>query len=231
MSKNDKEFYYGINNEELVKGGVFERFPELIPAVGEHYWRKDGKHKKMIIIGESNYFPQEMESESVFQNPEEWYKGDTDKLIPESMVDKVKNWKGYWTFTKVFDLARQVLTENGIQANQEQDEAVFYNYFLRPALNPGNGVRKEFKPQWLDKEVAGLALTGVIEKLEPELIVFVSAKAHIEYMRYMGRHNIQFENVEIQKVAHPSCAWWNRNNGVYGKNKLKDILNKYWINK
>ena len=36
MSKNDPEFYFGIKDESIIKGGVFERFSELIPAVGEH---------------------------------------------------------------------------------------------------------------------------------------------------------------------------------------------------
>lgn len=50
-----KEFYFGIG-KEIVKEGVFERFPELIPAVGDNYYRKDNIHGKMLLIGESNYF-------------------------------------------------------------------------------------------------------------------------------------------------------------------------------
>ena len=62
MSKNDKEFYYGIN-------GIFERFPELIPAVGEHYYREDGLHKKLMLVAESNYLGVSDEK-SVFRNAE-----------------------------------------------------------------------------------------------------------------------------------------------------------------
>ena len=54
-NSNQPEFYYGMG-KDLVKEGIFERFPELIPAVGDNYWREDGKHKKLLLVGESNYF-------------------------------------------------------------------------------------------------------------------------------------------------------------------------------
>ena len=238
-NKNQAEFYFKINSEDgtLVKEGVFERFPLLRPAVGENYWREDGKHKKMLIVGESNYFKKEMERDSVFLNPEEWYKGDTDKLIPESMVNDVSNWKGYKTFIKVYNIAQSVLQEAGINCftpKNKQDEFCFYNYFLRPALNGGKD--KGFNSKEIDRKVSGLALTEIISRLEIDLVVFISTKAYNAYSAYMKiEKDCTLEacpfKVQFHRVVHPSCAWWNRNNGAYGKNKLKDILNQYWINK
>ena len=36
-NENQAEFYYGIGKDGVIKEGVFERFPELRPAVGSHY--------------------------------------------------------------------------------------------------------------------------------------------------------------------------------------------------
>lgn len=62
--------YSNIGKEGLIKEGVFVRFPELIPAGTENYW-ESSYHKKLLIIGESNYF--EDNTDSVFKNPEAWY--------------------------------------------------------------------------------------------------------------------------------------------------------------
>lgn len=51
QDKNQVEFYYGIGKNCIVKEGIFERFPELIPCAGDHYWREDGAHKKMLLVG------------------------------------------------------------------------------------------------------------------------------------------------------------------------------------
>ena len=133
-NENQPEYYYGIGCE-TVPGGIFERFPELIPAVGCNYWREDGAHKKMLMIGESNYFPDYSEEESVFKDAEKWYYANTDKLIPQEMKSAVKNWKGYVTFNKVYKIMGEVLRERQIPYQEGLNEAAFYNYFLRPALN------------------------------------------------------------------------------------------------
>ena len=55
-NENKPEYYYGIGCE-TVPGGIFERFPELIPAVGCNYWRGEGVEKKKIMVRGRNYFP------------------------------------------------------------------------------------------------------------------------------------------------------------------------------
>ena len=62
--------YSNIGKGGIVKEGVFNRFPDLIPAGN---WDSD-KHKKLLVIGESNYFDDNVDS--VFKNPEAWYKGE-----------------------------------------------------------------------------------------------------------------------------------------------------------
>lgn len=231
ISANSPYFYDEIG-KDIVEEGIFMRFPELIPAVGDNYWREDGKHRKMLLIGESNYFPESLSSESIFMDAEQWYRGDATALIPESIKDAVSNWTGYPPFVKVFKFATNELIANGVPVEPAKgplDEMAFYNYFLRPALNDGKN--KGFKAQAIDEEVAGTALTGIIEKLTPDLVVFVSKSAYNSFVKYCNRHSISFPNVHIDAVAHPSCAWWNRGGGWNGHEKFRNLLNEYWITK
>ena len=159
-SKNQPEFYYGIGKDGIVKEGIFERFPELIPAIGDHYWREDGTHKNMLLVGESNYFNDNDVPHSDFKNAEVWYKSAEAKLIPEYRQSDVGNWIDYKTFKNAFNIMDKVLSSSVIEHETGLQEAAFYNYFLRPAYNNGN--KKGFIPHNIDKEVSGTALSGGI---------------------------------------------------------------------
>ncbi len=231
MNKNDKEFYFGIKSN-IVSEGIFERFPLQIPAVGEHYWREDGRHCKMLLVGESNYFRGVSEEESVFNNSELWYKGKDVPLIPSRKEKVVKNWKGYRTFTKVYNITDRVLGENGIYSLGGQQEFAFYNYYLRPA-----GGSRKFVPDTLDKVVAGEALTEIISMnkpelklitLEPNLVIFLSKKAYDDFHWYQDYNQIPFDSDRIMFTCHPA-AWhhWN----TYGAKTFEDLISEHWIKK
>lgn len=229
VNKNSKEFYHGIG-KDIVTEGIFERFPELIPYVGENYY--SGNHKQLIFIGGSNYFEKELEAVSVFQDAKEWYTGNAiDKLIPENKKGSVKCAKGYWILDEAFKGAHDVLKNRGIKLDNDWllNEAAFYNYFLRPALDPGKGMTKTFIPEPLDREVAGAALHGIIERLQPQIIVFLSKLAYNEFERYRRDKNLNYTNLLIDRVSYPSSPWWNRNGGAYGKGKLEGILETHWV--
>ena len=225
-NSNQPEFYYGLG-KEIVPEGIFERFPELIPAVGDHYWREDNKHKKMLLVGESNYFGDYPETVSVFKDADKWYTADTDKLIPEEMKTAVGNWIDYRTFNKVFGIMDRVLSEAGIEHEEKLAEIAFYNYFLRPAFNDGKN--KGFRPQSIDREISGIALSGIIDKIKPDLIIFLSKKAYVEFTAYCARKGKEYAGITIAHVAHPSSAWWNRYGGSLGKKKFEDLIKANWI--
>lgn len=219
-----------IGKGGIVEEGVFVRFPELVPAWGNHFWREDRAHKKMLLIGESNYFDDADIPYSDFLQPQEWYRNPDAKLIPEYRKTDVGNWKTYKTFTRVYDCMNRILDENHIE--HEEDalcESAFYNYFLRPAHNTGR--KKQFVPQPVDLDVAGEALTGVIRVLSPDLIVFLSKLAYNSFLKYCSEKNIVWEGIVIEQVNHP--ASWRFHNAeksaCYGKVKLEGLLRKYWI--
>lgn len=216
MSKNDPEYYHGIGTD-IVKEGIFERFPELIPYVGENYY--SSYHKKLIFIGESNYFPDEFEPlvekikrygnstlltsdeipflhdfVEVFPDEYKWYKEYTGKPIPQSIKSFVGNAIGYKTFNdNVFSLIERILEKNAGTKGSGLDQVAFYNYFLRPAVDKGKA--KGFKPKPLDREVAGAALCGIIECLHPQVIVFVSKLAFREFKKYLDYKNCNYNDI------------------------------------
>ena len=218
MSKNDKEYYYGIN-------GIFERFPELIPAVGEHFFRPDGLHDKLLMVAESNYL-KVPDEESVFRSPQAWFEGnDISRLIPEDKTTDFSNWKyAYPPFRRAIDIANKVLTDHQIQTKGQQEEISFYNYFLRPADSD-----RQIRPTAMDYRYCGEAMAGVIRKLEPDLIVFLSSKACNSFEKFLKANSISYNNILISNVVHPSSIWWWRAGGRYGYAKLYDILERNWL--
>ena len=227
-NNNQPEFYFNIGNE-IVKEGIFERLPELRPAIGGHFWREDGKHKKMLLIGESNYFDDNDIPISDFLNAEKWYKAKDAKLIPEYARTKVSNWIGddYPTFKKFFKIIDEVLDEAGIDHFRGLEETGFYNYFLRPAHKKGSN--KGFKPENIDREVSGIALSGILERLNPDLVIFLSKKAYAEFEKFCNRNNVIYKNIVIKHVSHPASIWWYRNGGDRGKKKFEQLLKDHWL--
>lgn len=228
--KNQAEFYYGIGKDGVIKEGIFERFPELRPAVGSHYWREDVRHKKMLLVGESNYFDDNDIPYSDFLDAEKWYKAEDAKLIPEYAQTKVSNYIGnYWTFDKFFNIMSKVLEGAGIEHLTGLEEAAFYNYFLRPAYKDGKN--KGFVPQNIDREVSGIALSGILDRLNTDFVIFLSKKAYSEFGKFCKQNNVIYENIVFEHVSHPASIWWNREGGKRGKAKFEQLLKEYWISK
>jgi hypothetical protein len=215
--------------KEIVSEGLFERFPELVPAVGDKYWSDN--HSKLLLIAESNYFSDEMENKSVFKDAEKWYKEQNAPLIPEEMKKNVCNWigEGYRPFDNLFKSMKTVLNESNIEYDDYLlKETAFYNYFLRPASkrNGNIGFKKDCKP--IDKEVSGLALCGIIDKYSPDIVIFVSKYAWEEFTKYCQRENKTF-TAKIEFVYHPSRHFsWNHRYGL-GQQKFESLLKEYWI--
>jgi len=76
--------------KEIVSEGIFERFPKLRPYVGANY-DNSNKHKKLLVIVESNYFDESVAEKSVFKDTQMWYKeGAKESLITPDMEKYVE---------------------------------------------------------------------------------------------------------------------------------------------
>jgi len=218
--------YSNIGKDGIVKEGIFVRFPELIPACPEN-WGNSNLHRKLMIVGESNYFDDN--ADSVFKDPEAWYTGeDILHLIPDDYKVRVSNWKAeYPPFNNLCKSMNQV--SEGFHYDTVYDGAMFYNYFLRPAtVRNGN---KSFKKDCtqMDREIAGIALCGIIEIDKPEIVVFVSKYAYSEFQKYIDSKMYPIGEIKIDFVYHPSRHFsWHHCNGN-GKQKFERLLRDYWI--
>ena len=199
--------FENIGKGSVVAEGIFERFPELKPAVGEKYISNE--HNRMLIIGESNYLDDSYMSQCDFKNAEKWYRDSKAKLIPKEKVSAFSNWVGPYKkyndpFGNLFNSIRSVLQGFGKTCNQYVlQETAYYNYFLRPAsINvKGYSFKKDCKP--IDREVSGMALCGIIEQMKPDIVVFASRYAFIEFSKYIRIKGFQTK-IKIDFVNHPS---------------------------
>ena len=216
--------YANIGKGSIVEEGIFVRFPELVPASLDNYWNSK-KHKKLLIVGESNYFEDEVDS--VFKDTQAWYSGaDKQHLIPVEKKKDVSNYKGYKTFDRLCKSMNEVLNET--LCEHVYEEALFYNYFLRPATVRKNN--KSFKKDCtqLDRDVAGSALCGIIELDHPDVVIYVSRYAYLEFEKYIESNGLSFD-IPIDFVYHPAVHFsWNHRNGN-GKQKFERLLREYWI--
>lgn len=235
------ERYNNIGKGGIVKEGIFVRFPEFVPASEDNYW-KNPMHSKLMIVGESNYFKDNVDS--VYKNPDEWYKGmDTLHLIPNEYIGKFKNHKsGHPLFDRLRDSMNVV--SNDIHCDKIYEEAMYYNYFLRPATG-GKTFRNFCKP--LDREVAGTALCGIIELDKPNIVIFASKYAYDTFRNYVkekirtGDSKFSFvdyrnffeltgeETVRIEFVNHPTSRFQKWYENVNSKLKFERLLKEYWI--
>ncbi|MDR0832667.1 MAG: hypothetical protein LBN93_00515 [Candidatus Symbiothrix sp.] len=231
MSTNETLNEFRQIGTEIVKEGVFERFPELVPVFGGNY--SSDKHKKLLLVGESNYFPDEWEdSKSVFKNAELWYKGENCSLIPEEMQRNVSNWVGdYKLYINLFNSMKFVLDKCEITGYKDYllEEASYYNYFLRPArgIKGKNGFQKDCKP--IDSEVSYIALCSIIKEKNPDILIFASKYAWTNFDSYCKKHNQEFTTTKIEWVNHPSVHFsWHHRYGN-GKQKFEKLLLENWI--
>jgi hypothetical protein len=80
----------------------------------------------------------------------------------------------------------------------------------------------------LDRDVAGSALCGIIELDHPDVVIFVSRYAYLEFEKYIESNGLSFD-IPIDFVYHPAVHFsWNHRNGN-GKQKFERLLKEYWI--
>ncbi len=215
---------------DLIIEGIFERFPELTPYVDDNYYDNE-THSQLLVIGESNYFNSKDAEISCFRNADDWYKNaPKERLIPNMLEIKVNN-NGkitapqlrslYHTLIKVLNLK--------LKENDRYSDVAYCNYFLRPAYDDGqnNGFGKKGYYQEIDGEVAFTAFCGILKKIEPNLVIFATKFGYDKMEYFRKKTGTNFGNIVIERVAHPSCKWWN----VYGKQLFENLLIEHWIKK
>lgn len=210
----------------------YQKFACMKPWIGSRY--QSSSHKKLLVIGESHYLPKDS---TIQLDPEAWYQKQQSDLNPEEIkwlsTAKIINHNKDKNFpNKAHGIYRNTAHAiNSVSFNYDKpSEAIehfaYYNFFQRPAEKTG----KSIQVSKYDKMVSNEVLNSVITKLNPELVIFVSALAAKH-----GKTTVQSKNLPFIVTPHPTCAWWNKYAKKYngkGRDLIPVFLDKYnWMKK
>ena len=204
----------------------YQSFPAMLPFVGGDYVSSD--HSKLLIIGESFYFPEES---YLHKDPLGWYSSD-EKALSEDEVAYI-NCRGLlecdWSSPghKMYRELNACLLELQLPSTDRPVSHVgFTNAFLRPARDNGGSFKACCSTH--DVDVSIDILTKVITVLAPDSVIFASKYA----WDVVGwRIEQRFSDTTFSFVAHPTAHFfWNVDSYEHGRAKFIDLL-KSWAAK
>ena len=129
------------------------RFPCMRPWIGSRY--RDARHKRLLVIGESHYLPNES---TIHHDPDRWYRSGQDDLSEEEVrwASTIGNITGRWyrahrIYRSIQDEVARILQESGVTPDDFPLNHIAYcNYFLRPAPVAGGSMEGNVRQQDLD---------------------------------------------------------------------------------
>ena len=205
----------------------FERFPVMLPYIGPDYIAPD--HKKLLLIGESNYLP---EDSTIHKDPDTWYeKSESDLTGVE--FDWI-NCRGLLEYNhwerdrlRIYRNLNSCLETLPIAYTDRPISAIAYmNAFQRPATNSGESF--EHCCQERDKVESLRVIESVISAIKPDLVVFVSKYAW-DTIGSQIKDDIK-SSVVLDFVCHPSAHYyWDVENYAHGKQKFLTILKQQFL--
>lgn len=211
-------------DEQLIQAAqIYQIHPELLPFIGKDY---SSAPLKILFVAESHYVngctKEDFEKSDWYNqknitNP--IYTEDSGAFHTRGVVEEYLNNKSDKAFN-VFRFPAKILNQkcffdDGITDEQAFCYAAFMNYYQRPSLKSG----KTISDSDTDNSWAAATLDAVIRIIKPDAVIFVSEKAHWSYSNHK---KLNYDS--IYYVSHPCCAWWNRDNGKYGRTKLEQII-------
>jgi hypothetical protein len=208
----------------------YEHFPCMKPWVGDEY--RSPLHKRLLVIGESHYLPP---GSTIHLDAACWYEKEQSSLNEQevnwlSTSEIIKKHKENGFRVKAHGIYKKACVSiNSCTFNYETsskviDHYAFYNFFQRPAETSGDSI----KVKEIDRQVSSSVFLSVLEKLDPELIIFTSSLAGDA-----GRQLLSNSNIPFVVTPHPTCPWWNRSAIKYngkGRDLIPIFLMKYeWM--
>ncbi len=204
----------------------YKSYPAMIPFIGDYYLSQN--HKKMLLIGESYYLPNET---VLHHSANRWYLS-TQKELNEEETEWINcdgllrcKWEsaGHFIYREINS---SIFSLPFDKKQRAIDEIAFTNYFQRPAEKEGESF-KGFCVQE-DIERSKKIVNKVIEDLDPELIIFVS-----KYAWDIGGKEIKlkYKDKIVDFVCHPGTGgrYWHNKNYIHGKNKFLKLLKGKFI--
>jgi len=206
-------------NEEFQKIDHFKKYPEMLPFVGRKYESKE--HTKIIIIGESNFFP---EASTIHLDVDNWYSGNSSTLSGEErkyisnigIVNKGNNqyWKrgAHYMYKNI----ESCLIDSGFSKESNSMSHISYiNGFFRPAKN-GDSIKKICTAD--DIKASEVIINKIIDIIQPDLVLIASVYTNRKLSKLINHKNIQY-------TCHPLANfYWNRKGYKNGRNKFINII-------
>ncbi len=229
MNSCDTQFDQGLLNIQH-----YQYHPEMLPFVGKNYCNKK---KRVLLVGESHYVTNKSER-NVIEDYQilNWYESKlrfydtqnvfcedfenytTRRILNHFVTDPQFNGSGLFIFSNPIRSYYYDSSYTGkIDKNLIHDFA-FINFYQRPAFKFGESLISNEE----DNKIACETLNAVIDVISPDIVIFLSRKA---YNNFMCK-----KTVEIYRVPHPTCCWWNRatKRNKKGKETFKEILIEAW---
>lgn len=221
-------------DNEFNKIEFFDRFhPEYLPYVGDNYDKT-----KLLLCGESNYIDESNLSADVIRLIEspDWYTTDSrdqnklpyagcigwcnNREIINSVLDNKQNRKSISKSHYMYINPAKVFLDVFPQIGNSWDAFTYFasmNYYQKPASKTG----KSIEATQHDNQFAADNLLRVINVLKPETIIFLSKKS---LWAFKASEPNDLKNIFIGSCAHPTSPWWNRNDGDFGREAFKNII-------
>ncbi len=199
------------------------RFPCMRPWIGSRY--RDARHKRLLVIGESHYLPNES---TIHHDPDRWYRSGQDDLSDEEVrwASTIGNITGRWyrahrIYRAIQDEVARILQESGVTPDDFPLNHIAYcNYFLRPAPVAGGSMEGNVRQQ--DLEVAEEVLRWFTLHHRPELVIVTS--------RFAGRIAetvLREYRIPCTSTPHPGTRWWNAVSRSYGNVRGRDLFSHF----
>ena len=203
-----------------------EQYPEMKPFVCKKY-EKGGKHS-LLVIGESHYLPN---GNIQHLDPQIWYAGNSKTLDEKSrgwictsdIIQEVREMPNHRPYA-IYKNGLMQINKLGPQYDNFTDvldDIVYYNFFLRPALQGDS-----LKVAELDVKYANEHFVEILKEYDPKGIVFLSSKA-AQFCQ-----ELSVISIPVAKAPHPGCRWWNKKcakyGNRYGRDVVADAVSKMW---
>lgn len=197
----------------------------MLPYVGPDY--ESPTHVRMLLVGESNYFPK---SSLVHKESRSWYEKSQADITPEEEAYincrgllecdwKAPGHKIYRELNACLALLELPCTDRPVS------HVAYMNAFQRPAAVPGSTFKHCCTD--IDVEIGLETLKSTVAIIDAEVVVFVSKYAWDKIGKRVRNEQV---SGYYDYVSHPADPFhWNVPSYKHGKSKFVDLLRSRFI--
>jgi hypothetical protein len=212
-------------DSQLFEISHLNAYPALLPFIGQNF--ESPSHKKMLLIGESYYFP---DDSSIHHDVDGWYAATQERLTDEEV--SYMNCRGLlecdWG-SPGHGIYREINRRLAELPLESSDRAVshiaFMNAFYRPANIPGESFKHGCTPLDVDRAID--ITKEIVGVLEPNLVIYVS-KYSWDTVGWKIAESLAPDSFHF--TSHPGDPfYWTRTGYPHGRKKFEQILRDQFL--